>query len=287
MKPLHKNGDGCEVSNCRPVSLLTSFSKIFEMVMQTRILKHLTKYNILSPKPYGFRIGLKTDNAIYKLTTEILNALNNKLLVGEIFCDVEKACDCVDNDTLLSKLKFCGISDKDLAICHFCLDNRHFRTAIYNDSSYSNKVSNWAKVRHGIPQGSVLGPLLFLLYINDLTKIINKTSSPIIFADDTSILFAHSNLIDFNKNIHIVFASSNKWFRANHLSLNFNKTNYIHFTTKRNMSVNFKIGFNDSLITNSSNTKFLGVTMDNILSCARNNHIDLLMKKLSTACYIV
>ena len=132
-----------------------------------------------------------------------------------------------------------------------------------------------------------MGPLLFLLYINDLTKIINKTSSPIIFADDTSILFAHSNLIDFNKNIHIFFASSNKWFRANHLSLNFNKTNYIHFTTKRNMSVNFKIGFNDSLITNSSNTKFLGVTMDNILSCAHNNHIYLLMKKLSMACYIV
>jgi len=77
------------------------------------------------------------------------------------------------------------------------LDNRYSRTAIYNDSENSNKVSNWAKVRHGVPQGSVLEPLLFLLYINDLTKIINKTSAPIIFADDTSILFAHSNLIDF------------------------------------------------------------------------------------------
>jgi len=80
IKPLHKNGDRYEVSNYRPVSLLTSFSKIFEMVMRTRILKHLTNYNILSNEPYGFRIELKTDNAIYKLTTEILNALNNKLL---------------------------------------------------------------------------------------------------------------------------------------------------------------------------------------------------------------
>jgi len=112
-----------------------------------------------------------------------------------------------------------------------------------------------------VPRGSVLGPLLFLLYTNDLPKIINKTSVLIIFANDTSILFAHTNLIDFNKNIHIVFTTLNKWLRANQLSLNFNKTNSVHFSTKRNMTVNLKIGF----ITNSSYTKFLGVTMDNTL----------------------
>ena len=141
----------------------------------------------------------------------------------------------------------------------------------------STTVSSWAKVRHEVPQSSVLGPLHFLLYINDLPKIINKTSAPITFADDTRILFAHSNLIDLNKNICIVFTTLNKWLRANHLSLNFNKTKYVHFTTKRNMSVNLKIGFNDNFITNSSYTKFLGVTMNNTLSW--NNHIDLLMKK--------
>ena len=100
----------------------------------------------------------------------------------------------------------------------------------------------------------------------DLDKVINKTSAPITFADDTSILFAHYNLIDFNKNIHILFATLNKWFRANQLSLNFKTTNYVHFTTKGNMTVNLKIGFNNNLITNSSYTKFLGVTMDNTLS---------------------
>jgi len=79
IKPLHKNEDSCEVSNYRPVSLLTSFSKIFETVMQGRILKHLTTYNILSTEQCGFRLGLRTDNATFKLITEILNALNNKL----------------------------------------------------------------------------------------------------------------------------------------------------------------------------------------------------------------
>ena len=130
-----------------------------------------------------------------------------------------------------------------------------------------------------------MGSLLFLVYINYLPKIINKTSSPIIFAVNTSILFAPSDLIDFNKNTHIVFATLNKWFRANQLSLNFSKTNYVHFTTKRNMSVNLKIGFYNDLITNSFYTKFVGMAIDNTLSW--NNHIDLLMKKLSTACYII
>ena len=158
------------------------------------------------------------------------------------------------------------------------MGNRYCRTAIYKDCENSNKVSNWAKERHGVPQGSILEPLLFLLYTNDLPKIINKTSTPIIFADDTIILFAHSNLKDFNKNIHIVFTTLNKWLRVSHLSLYFNKTNYVQFTTKRKMSFKLKTGFNNNFIIDRSYIKFLGVTMNNTLSW--NNHIDLRMKKL-------
>jgi len=88
------------------------------MVMQRRILKHLTKKNILSTEQYGFRVGFRIDNATYKLTTEILNGMNNKLLLGGIFRDLEKAFDCVNHDYLskLSKLKFYGISDKDFQL---------------------------------------------------------------------------------------------------------------------------------------------------------------------------
>ena len=144
IKPLHKNDDKCKVSNYRPVSLLTSFSKIFETVMQRRILKHLAEYNILSNEQYGFREGLRTDNATYKLTTDILNAMNNKLLVGGIFCDLQKAFDCVNHSIPLSKLKFYGMNDKDLQICQLYLSNRYCRTTIYNENKNNNKVSNWA-----------------------------------------------------------------------------------------------------------------------------------------------
>jgi hypothetical protein len=98
------------------------------------------KYNILSTEQYGFRLGLRTDNATYKLTTEILNALNNKLLVRGIFCALEKVFDCVNHNILLSKLKVYGISDKDFRLYQSYLDNRYCRTAIYNDSENGNKV---------------------------------------------------------------------------------------------------------------------------------------------------
>ena len=109
--------------------------------MQRWILKHITNYNTLSTEQYGFRLGLKMDNATYKLTNEILNARNKKLLVGGIFCDLEKTFDCVNRDILLSKLKFYGIGDKDLTLYQSYLDNKYCRTAIYNDSENSNKVS--------------------------------------------------------------------------------------------------------------------------------------------------
>ena len=106
---------------------------------------------------------MRSDKATYKLTTDISNAMNKKVPVGGIFfCHLEKAFDCVNCDILLSELKFYGIGDKDFQLYQSYLGNRYCRTAIYNDSE-NNKVSNHARVRHGVPQGSILVPLLFLI----------------------------------------------------------------------------------------------------------------------------
>jgi len=143
------------VSNYRTVSVITSFSKIYEMVMETRILKHHTKYNILSTENYGFRLRLKTDNAIHKLTTEISNSMNKWLLVGRILCDLEKEFDCVYHCILLSKLIGFGIQVRNLELYKFCLHDRYIRTAIYTDSDKSGIFSIWGRIRHGVHKALV------------------------------------------------------------------------------------------------------------------------------------
>jgi sarcosine oxidase/L-pipecolate oxidase len=130
--------------------------------------------------------------------------------MGSIFCDPEKAFDCVDHYILLFKLKFYGIKGKYYALYESYLSNRYTKTVIYNDINII--ASDWLRVRQGVPQGFILGPLMFLLYINDLPKILNCSSTPVIFADGNSILFSHSITNDFNENKHTIFCILNAWF---------------------------------------------------------------------------
>jgi hypothetical protein len=135
--------------------------------MQTRLLKHLTEHNILSKEQYDFRTELKTDNATYQLTNEILNALNNNLLIGGIFCDIEKESDCVNHNILLSKLEFYGITGNHYRLYKSYLTNRYQRTLLCNEDGTTNTTSSWAKIEHPVSHGSVLGPLFFHIFIND------------------------------------------------------------------------------------------------------------------------
>ena len=179
------------MSNYRPTSILTSFSKIFGKVIQTGLLKHLTDHIILSKEQYGFRTKLNTDNVTYQLTNKILNALNNNLLIDGIFCDL-KNLDCFNHKILLSKLEFYGITGNHYKLYKPYLTNRYQRALLHNENS-NITTSIWAKTEHVVPQVSVLGPLLPLIFINDLPKFINDKSVPISFADDTSIPVSHPN----------------------------------------------------------------------------------------------
>jgi hypothetical protein len=197
VKPLFKKGDTDNMANYRPISLLTSFSKVSERIIYDRLLQHIEANNILATEQYGFRLGASTEKATFQLTEEILNSLNNTVMVGRIFCDLHKAFDCVNHSIPREKLKFYGIRGLAFKLITSYLEGR------YQQVSLDNNVHslNWGLIRHGVPQGSILGPLLFLLCINDLPKAINDNAKIVLFADDTSIIVNSPNQIELeNRN---------------------------------------------------------------------------------------
>jgi hypothetical protein len=164
ISPIFKKGEKTEMANYRPICLLTSFSKIFEKVIYNRVQHHIDANNILAQEQYGFRPKSSTELATYNLINNILVALNTKLTVGGIFCDLTKAFDCVNHDVLIAELEFYGINGKVGKPIKSYLNVRYQRTLINNN--YSKYKSYWQKFKQGVPQGSILGPWFFLLYIN-------------------------------------------------------------------------------------------------------------------------
>jgi hypothetical protein len=157
----------------------------------------LKKNHILIEEQFGFRHTLSTDNASHFLTKNILTALNNKLLVGGIFCDLHKVFDCVNHDILLSKIEFYGISGKANSLIKSYLQDRYQRVLV--DQNPKSYYSEWESVTDQVPQGSILGPLLFLFYINDIPNLISNISNPILYADDTSLIISNSDTQMFQK----------------------------------------------------------------------------------------
>jgi hypothetical protein len=157
IKPLYKKGDKLLISNCRPISLLTSFSKSMEKVMFNRLMNRLKIYAILSPNQYGFQKKIFIDNAVYSLLNKILTAINNKSKAKGIFCDIEKAFYCVNRNFLLHKLEIYGIMETSKNLYSQYLRDRYQRVNLKDNSTHYNLVSNCSKIEHGVPQGSLLG----------------------------------------------------------------------------------------------------------------------------------
>jgi len=198
---------------------LTSFSKIFEKVIYNRILQHTKENNIIVSDQYGFKSNRSTEVAIFKLTNQILSYINNKSSVCGIFCDLTKAFDTVNHDILISKLEHYGIIGRTNKLIKSYLSNRYQRVTI-KTSHALNYTSGWEVVKHGVPQGSVLGLLLFLFYIHDLPQPVKDIAVPVLFADDTGFLIANSNSGNKNQELKLVLDIIQKWFKSNILLLN-------------------------------------------------------------------
>jgi hypothetical protein len=285
IKPIYKKGYKSLPSNYRPISLLTSFSKIVEKIMYNRLVSHLKKHAILNPNQYGFQEKISTDNAIYSLLNTVLTALNNKSKAKGIFYDIEKAFDCVNHDILLHKLEIYGITGKIRKLYAQYIKDRYQRVSLKDNVTHRNIESNWSKVMNGVPQGSVLGPLLFLLYINDLPVVTEDSAKPILFADDTSLMVTDKSSVRLDTKLRANITIIDKWFKSNLLTINFSKTYSMQFKTKNTDTNKTLISCNSNEIEEVHHLKFLGLEIDNVLSWSM--HIETINTKLTRISYMM
>ena len=222
--PIFKNGDPTSTDNYRPISLLCSLSKILEKIVANELLNHLENNNLLYKHQYGFQRNKNTEHNLLSATNFIYEALNkNEYCIG-LFLDLKKAFDVCSHSILLTKLKYMGIKNVALNWFSSYLSDR----SQYVDLNGSHSQHKF--IRISVMQGSILGPILFLCYINDLYKASNLFT--LMFADNTSAFKSGKDLkqltIDFNKEINKMAV----WFRANKMAVNVSKTNFIVFRTR-------------------------------------------------------
>lgn len=273
--PLFKSGDTMLFSNYRPVSVLPLFSKILERLMYTRLLSFVNKHNILYKFQFGFRKGHSPNLALIYLIDRITSALEKGDYVLGIFLDFSKAFDTVDHQILFKKLEYYGVRGCALDWFKSYLKNRE-QFVVYNGVS-----SNKSKISCGVPQGSILGPLLFLIYVNDLADVSEELFS-LLFADDSNIFLSGTNIDSLIESMNKEMLKVVKWLQINKLSLNLKKTHFMIFRKgRKKISFNKKLLIDNTMIEIKSQTKFLGVIIDDKLSFAP--HIKYIRGKVARA----
>ena len=264
--PIYKGGQKTELNNYRPVCSLLPFSKIFERILYDRMITYIDKHNILSKNQFGFRKGLSTENAVINFIDKIYTGLEKRQHTAAIFMDLSKAFDVLDHQILAKKLEHYGFRGKFLELILNFVSNRNYFVNVNGMKSESRIVNI------GVPQGSTLGPLLFLLYINDMCNSSSEFDFTL-FADDTTLSMSGDKLDLLTQKINTELAKVLDWLIVNKLIINLTKTNSMLFLNKRDERI-LRIEAHDTVLEQKSECKFLGIIIDDDISWkAHINHI--------------
>ena len=271
--PIHKADSKLIPSNYRPISILPVLSKIFEQLMHSRLMDYLEKFKCLYNYQFGFQKERSTEQAIAGICSKIINAIEQKQRSCCIFLDFAKAFDTVNHEILLNKLEYYGIRGLPLSWFKSYLSQRKQCVQL------GQSKSELQTIKCGVPQGSVLGPLLFLLYINDIAAS-SKILDFHLFADDTSIFYSHKDIKTLEMTLNNELKNVSDWLIANKLSLNVKKSNVILFKSQMHKQQDkINIYINHELLEGKKFTKYLGLLIDNKLTW--ENHIEHVNFKLS------
>ena len=276
--PIYKKGDPKLFPNYRPISVLSIFSKILEKVMYTRLQEYIVRNNILYDLQFGFRESHSTFHALSFLCSKLQQAIDDGQYAIGVFLDFSKAFDTINHDILFQKLEHYGIRGITLKWFKSYLFNR--RQAV----SFQNVLSQEEFITCGVPQGSILGPLLFLLYINDLPNV-SDTLLAILFADDTNVFVTGQNIKELEQSLNVELQKISSWLQVNRLSLNIAKTHYMIFNGKKKTKHNIDVKIQGETIAECIETTFLGITIDAKLTW--RNHIEKVCNKMSKCTGII